>query len=529
MYHIAPIVLSKSELTINPRKTPSPFRLSRRQPSTRRSGPQFANTPRFLLSQTTPQKYDNDDIIDDDDYAASPSAPVATATPASQRIPPRWKKDVIEDYDDDELPASTYTGTRRRAGRELKDDAIESSPPKPASPGFLDTDFEALFAADDDRHKRRRVDAQPTLAQKLQEGREGGEGEQNKIKVSSSSSPEALQHNFLAPESPATRSAYNAPPQTPHPTRNAQATSTPSIKRPPRPPASTSTGIKVPAPSTQAPPSSTPFRSKPRFMLSARQISSSQSAGFATQPQPPTQIQTHTPSSSQFPSSTPLEKRKPTFVLPRSPPPSAKPAPEDIPTPFSPSSRTLRRRGRQRAGAGGASSYVPGGMAAEVRGWILETGTKREQAVAVPRVPVDYSEARVAEDLGRYLVGVRVVGVRHAVLSSAGPLAFITAEVVAGAGGDGSGEEVLHILAIGPARSKPRLSVRSAPGRVEVGDLLGFLRGLAWDVDLRESSALLDHEEVQGLLHTQEDDGIDRAKKRWLVAMEWDLVQEAKT
>lgn len=454
-------------------QTPSPFRLSRRQPSTRRSGPQFANSPRFLLSQNTPQKGKNDLDIVDDDYPPS-TAPVAS-TPATQRntIPPRWKRDVIEDFDEDELPRSTDTQWRRTES--VDDDIIESSPPKaPATPGPLDPEYEALFAPVEESHKRRRVSEQPTLAQKLHDGIDQG-----------SSSPEGS-HQFAAPETPAASSRPRA------------ATQNPSMQATPKMP---------PRPIRWTPgPTSTPFRSKPRFMLSAKKPPSTQPI-----------LGTQTPGQSQ-PTSTPLEKRKPTFVLPRSPSPNS--TKEDIPAPFSPSSRTLRRRGKARAGA---TSYVPGGMAADVRSWILETGSKREQALQSRLLNVD-SKVASSGVLSRYLVAVRVVSVSHAMLSSSGPLAFITAETVNDFAEKGEDSIVLNILALGPPRSKPRSSSRSTPVQIQPGDLLGFYRGLAWDIDLHDPRISLAAAELQTA--SSQVDAPEIGSKRWLVAMEWDLVEE---
>jgi hypothetical protein len=468
MYHFDLSFANSSRL-----QTPSPFRLSRRQPSTRRSGPQFANSPRFLLSQTTPQKGQNDLDIVDDDYSLS-TAPVA-GTPAPRRnaIPPRWKRDVIEDGDEEDLPG--ITSTQKKGGTELVDDIIDSSPPKaPVTPGPLDSEYEALFEPVEDGHKRRRVLGQPSLTQKLHEGI-----------GQTSSSPEAPSQ-FVAPETPASGSL----PRT--------ATQNPNLEATPR--------VLPRAFGSTPGPTSTPFRSKPRFMLSAKKPPSSQPL-----------LGTQTPAPSQL-TSTPLEKRKPTFVLPRSP--SPKSTKDDIPAPFSPSSRTLRRRGKQRAGT---TSYVPGGMAADVRSWILETGSKREQALPGRSLNTD-SETSFSGALSRYLVAVRVTSVSHATLSSCGPLAFITADTVNDCGQREEDANVLNIVALGSPRSKPRSSSRSTPGQIQPGDLLGFHRGLAWDIDLHDhriSSATTELQTTNSQVDTPEN-----CSKRWLVAMEWDLVEE---
>lgn len=380
---------------------------------------------------------------------------------------------MIEDYDEDELPQST--GTQRR-GTELVDDVIDSSPPKPpATPGPLDPEYEALFATVGDSHKRRRVSEQPSLAQKLHGGID-----------QTSSSPQGP-GQFAAPETPASHSRPRAA------TKNPNPEATPRM--PPRP-------IRwTPGPT------STPFRSKPRFVLSAKKPSNSQAV-----------LGTETPAQSQ-PTSTPLEKRKPTFVLPRSPSPNS--TKEDIPAPFSPSSRTLRRRGKTRAGA---TRYVPGGMAADVRSWILETGSKREQALHSRLLNTD-SEAGSSGALSRYLVAVRVVSVSHAMLSSSGPLAFITAETVNVSREKEEDCKSLNILALGPPKSKPRSSSRSIPGQIQQGDLLGFHRGLAWDIDLHDPQISPAGAELETAYSQVDIPAKDR--KRWLVAMEWDLVEEA--
>lgn len=265
------------------------------------------------------------------------------------------------------------------------------------------------------------------------------------------------------------------------------------------------------APLTATPASTqTPFRSRPRFVLSTQKPRSSQPAfrteiPFATQP------------------ASPQERRKPAFVLPRSPSPSA--APDDIPAPFSPSSRTLYRRGRHRFGAAG---YAPGGMAAEVRSWILEMGATREQGAT------NHTGGAVgggSPDLERYLVAARVVRVRPAVLSSAGVLSFVTAEkVVISPTGHDVDKKFIHIVTMGPPRSKPplhRTSLRadgSQAGFIHKGDLLGVHRGLAWHVTFEEYQAL----GISDDLRTDQfpdDESIDR--EQWLIAMEWDLIDEA--
>ncbi|KAJ5703884.1 hypothetical protein N7493_011022 [Penicillium malachiteum] len=456
-------------------QTPSPFRLSRRQPSTRRNaGPQFANSPRFILSQITPQKGVRDRGIVDDG-APPATAPVA-ATPLERRVPPRSKREVIDDSDDGELPRSTYT--QRKGVHRTTDYVIDSSPPDAAeSAELLDAEGNAAFEFIEDSNKRRRIQRdRRTLAEKLNEATK---------QTLSSSSPRNTKNAFAPPGTPAPRSLPKTEFQN----------STPGL-----PLRSTSWTTSTPA-NTK-----TPFRSKPHFVISSQKPPSSQ---FALRAETPAAFQQTSPS---------LEKRKLAFLLPPSPPPKEKV--DDIPAPFSPSSRTLNRRGRRRSNVSG---YSPGGMAAEVRRWVLEMGSKREQ---IKHKAGFYGNEKGSGDLSQYLVAARVVSVTQAAFSSAGPLAFIRAECVSESEGEMT---VLPILAMGLPRRKPSSCSRSTPFQIKVGDLLGFHRGLAWDIDLHapEASAYLGSGEQEVIL--SEMDNTQNPKERWLVAMEWDLVEEGAT
>ncbi|KAJ6031061.1 hypothetical protein N7540_001793 [Penicillium herquei] len=451
-------------------QTPSPFRLSRRQSTRRNAGPQFANSPRFILSQTTPQRgVRGTGIVDD---GAPPATAPLAATPLTHRVPPRSQREVIDDSDDGELPRSTYT--QRKGVYKRTDYVIDSSPPEAAeSAEPFDAAENAAFELIEDSNKRRRIQGdQRSLAEKLSEVTE---------QTLSSSSPGTLKHPFPPPDTPAPRFLRKTEFQN----------STPRI-----PPRSTSWATSTPA-NTK-----TPFRSKPRFMISSQKPPSSQFA-----------LRAETPAASQ-PTSPSLEKRKLAFVLPPSPPPKEKG--DDIPAPFSPSSRTLSRRGRRRSNVSG---YSPGGMAAEVRRWVLEMGSKREQMKYKPGFGGN-DKGSVA--LGEYLVVARVVSVNQAAFSSSGPLAFIRAERVSESEGE---MKILPILAMGLPRRKPPSCSRTTPFQIEVGDLLGFHRGLAWDIDLHapEASAYLASGEqaILSEVNTTQD-----TKERWLVAMEWDLVEE---
>ncbi|KAJ5970824.1 uncharacterized protein N7479_000742 [Penicillium vulpinum] len=469
--------------------TPSPFRLSRRNPSTRRSGPQFAPTPRFLLSQSATQKEDDDlDVIDDD--GPSSTRKVARNPPATQSLPrSRQQRDVIEDSDDAAKIADIRIGGRD--ADEITGDAIESTPPEePETPGILDAEFDALFAPVRDGNKRRRVEGATPF------------GRSNLTQIDP---------------------ILSSPPETANPTTDPldlpdQSTTTWDMgtQRTPAPSA------RQFAPATSTPGNiKTPFRGRPRFTLSSTaKPPSSQSA-------PKFKLNTLGIS--------PPERRKPAFVLPRSPSPN--PDTEEIPAPFSPSSRTLNRRSRNRPGV---SNYIPGGMAAEVRGWILEMGTKREQVPMPPLARASDLQAVDAslEKLKAYLLTARVINVSQSTLGGCGPLAFLQAEVLSGDYLQGKNPNAaLNIMIMGLSRSKsvvrqnPSHSDAPVTPNLRKGDIVGIYRGLNWSLELgnhfwdhQTPGQISDYVSECGL---SENDGQPETKEGWLIAMEWDLVETA--
>ncbi|KAJ5780635.1 hypothetical protein N7457_005795 [Penicillium paradoxum] len=460
--------------------TPSPFRLSRRNPSTRRNGPQFAPTPRFLLSQTATQSGNEEfDVIDDDGPSSTPQ--VAHNLPP-RGITPSRQRDAVDDSGD--VGVICHIRNDGRESNELPDDAINSSPPEePETPSIIDAEFDALFAPVGDRNKRRRVEGTTPLNPKRP----------TQIDPILSSPPETLNlptgHIDLLDHNRQSVEATDSNTQrTPAPSARqfAPAVSTPGEMR-----------------------TTTPFRGRPRFMLSS--AARPPSSQFAPNPK------THTPGIS------PPEKRKPAFVLPRSPPP--KPGAEDIPAPFSPSSRTLHRRGRNRAGR---PSFIPGGMAAEVRSWVLEMGAKRENFPQPPLTqPLEVQSADAStEKLRKYLVTARINHVSQSALSGCGSLAFLQAEALTGDHVQRTGpDDVLNIMIMGPSRSKSTPHLRK-------GDLVGIHKGLNWNLQL---GTHFSEPQIPGQVpsHVLErgpsgDGEHTEAKDAWLIAMEWDLIETAE-
>ncbi|KAE8164025.1 hypothetical protein BDV40DRAFT_125247 [Aspergillus tamarii] len=466
----------------------TPFRVpsSRRPNSSARpsAGPQFASTPRFFLSQQTPgstaRVHGKDGLIDGDE---SPQATPIANTRAAKREqdirPTQRQQEIIEDSDDG---LDDNEGAHRTSRNDISGSPDPDSSP-PGDAGELEAEFEALFGPTTTRPKRRRASLDPETP--LTQRRKHDDD------IIQTSSPEAP-----SPTMDRTQRQIQPPNQTY------------SEINPPR--TITTTTSQTSTPATIKP----SLRNNPRFTLSASQaIPGTQPQSSARPPPFPTPAPTSPP-----------PKRKPTFVLPRSPSPSqAAEDPSAIPTPFSPSSHTLRRRGRARSSA---PSYLPGGMAAEVRSWILEMGTKREQ------MQMNYrTRTGAGLDLERYFLVVRIADVRQSALASSGPLAFVRGQPVTSledeedASGHRESSEMKHILLLGTPRSQPAGGPSQHPDASSVpelvgGSLVGVHRGLVWDLDLEDRLS------GYGMQRDPDSDGHGQPKTttKWLVCMEWDLI-----
>lgn len=426
--------------------------------STRSAGPQFASTPRFLFSQTQKPHHDND----------ANESELPSTTSRNDRKPlvgstPRQREVIDDATDEDELDErEREPDTARPAKDGIFDDY--SSPPDAAeaeAAGDVDSEFEDLFALPTERAKRRRVSAETATA--------------------TATTPVRPRDDTTILTSSPEPQSWNEPPVTPFPRRPRPQDHNAATNETPKPP--------------PGPASAKPFRHHPRFMLSASQAPSSQ-------------VRVPLTPASQTPTSTSASRRKPAFVLPRSPSPSRED--EDhasLPTPFSPSSRTLHRRGRARSNAPG---YVPGGMASEVRSWVLEMGTKREQLQPSPGRQMFSSETK------KYLITGRITKVRRSALGSSGPFTFVEAQVQQPAEA-GVGES-RNILLMGSPSFRPGYH------ELQVDDVIGIYRGLVWEIELNQDGIddLLRKSSIPADLtgYKNSDD-----PEKWLVVMEWDLLQ----
>ncbi|KAB8233033.1 uncharacterized protein BDW43DRAFT_92497 [Aspergillus alliaceus] len=441
----------------------TPFRgpPSRRSDSSARprAGPQFASTPRFVLLQQTPG-HDADDLIDS--QGSPQSTPVASTRAADQTTSGSTlrQKEIIEDSDD----GLGYSG-----GAPDITGSVDLDSSAPDDTCDLDAEFEALFGPTTARAKRRRVslDTRTRFTQRRKRNDD----------MVQTSSPE-----LPSPSKGYTRGHSHTPAQT-FPQRTVSVT----------------TPLQPSTPGTIKP----TFRHNPRFVLSASQAAPSTQPQSSARPTPALTYSTPRP--------------KPTFVLPRSPSPSqAAEDPSAIPTPFSPSSQAVRRRGRHRPST---PSYLPGGMAAEVRGWILEMGTKRAQ--------MELNQGRHTgagvPDLQKYALAIRVTGVSQSTVGSSDPLAFVRGQAVTSLDGDHEGSPMKNVLLLGLPRYQPPQSLPQHPGadRVPVlaeGHVVGVYRGPSWEVDLGDGC------DLRGVGSDGGGNGNSSGTIRWLVSLEWDLI-----
>ncbi|KAL4819301.1 hypothetical protein BDW67DRAFT_140432 [Aspergillus spinulosporus] len=467
-----------------------------RAPPRQIARPQFASTPRFLFTQRAPSQRkepgNNDSIIPKDGVDLHSNVH-PTPTPARETI--SCQNEVIEDSSSDLDLEQDYNQKSKNDISGLLED-IPSSPPPDTTE--VDAEIEELFGPKGHPSKRRRasVSESTTLATpKVQKRRP--------YDVIETSSPEPSPYGSTY----AANSALNhetPSPSLPHRTtpRNQRT----SLSRPPAP----------------TPVTATPATVKPSINSCSRFLVSSASRA------PP----------------------KPTFVLPRpsSPEQTSDLRPYAIPTPFSPSSHTLHRRGQQRSPA---PSYLPGGMASEVRSWILEMGTKREQQQQQQQ---QQQQMQAASGLGRtsanvpsvdssrYSCMLRISDVRQSAPGSCGPLAFIRGQVVTAASvssknfmhdtgleTNGAGNDTRNVLLMGaPRLHAGELRPSSRVPSLQAGNLVGVLRGLVWEipgVETAVGSVPLPAENRHEQIWKDESEWSPEPRSgRWLVGIEWEII-----
>ncbi|KAL4980391.1 hypothetical protein BDW66DRAFT_125105 [Aspergillus desertorum] len=446
-----------------------------RAPPRQVARPQFASTPRFRFSQrAAPQRKEPGNSLLPEDEADIFLNLRPTPTPARNTTSRR--KEVIEDSGSDlDIEQECYQQSENGVDH-LHEDIPSRFPPNITG---VDAESEELSGPTRYRSKRRRVSVSvsATLATpEIQKRRP-----YDAIETSSS---ERSPYGFTS----AADSALNHEPPSPSLPYRTNSQTLRTLR-----PQSPAPGLVPATPATAKP----PIRNYPRFLVSP------------ASPPPP----------------------KPTFVLPGSPSPdqTGDPAPDAIPTPFSPSSHALRRRGRQRSST---PSYLPGGMASEVRSWVLEMGTKREQQMQMQMENASglaHTRADVSSiDPSRYSYVLRIRDVRQSALGSCGPLAFIRAQAAAAVAGD----DTRNVLLMGAPRLRAgELRPSSRVSKLQAGDVVGVLRGLVWEIPGVESGmgavSLLAEHEHERILRCESERLSGLRMGKWLVGMEWEVIPSA--
>ncbi|CRG91064.1 hypothetical protein PISL3812_08112 [Talaromyces islandicus] len=478
-----------------------------RQPSR-----QFASAPRFLLPQDDRASRDGVDRFRQRavsspfgqtpaSRAFSPRRPVATPTPRRNNNPD-IAGDEIEEEDEQERD--------REPGADIIERRRDDTSP-----------FEDLFAPPDPNKKRRishilADDLSPAPSQSQSQS-------QDTISSFEARSPPS-------PEQERVRYTLASPFPHPVPPNRRPLTETPAPSRrkfilEPKTPKfeeardhhSTSTNTQTPA-----------FRSPPRYLVSGNYTPSAPD-------EPPT------PQAGGSSSDKRVVAKRPAFVLPRSPSP---PDPDSNansgsppPAPSSPTStHSLGRRGRPKSTTSG---YVPGGMAEQVRNWILEMGMKREQQTHNTR-PHSFA------DPGRYSFTARIESCRNGYLASSGPVIIVYATPVPT---ETNQQDLIsqpnlqrNILLLGQPKLYPRSNMQgdsSTPGlSLKTGDVIGIPHsGLTWEIELDDDKASVEGERkvvASSQSSSSEDDdemmdanGSVRRLTKWQVAAEWDLLTQS--
>lgn len=563
-----------------------------RSPGLPKPRAQFAPSPRFLLSASRKNgRHDNgngEDIQESDSEeperrALSQFLAVRrTNKPENGGCP----RDLIEDFDEmkeggpEEMKEHNLVPLRPLAATksvEIGGDegTISDSEQNTTE---LDDQFDILFPPTPDRWKRRRVSVGPDEPLCIEQGRRP----YPRIDPISSGSDEPSspsgarardQGSSPLPGSPApyARSSRSYPRTDPISSGSDEPSSPSGVRDqgssplPDSPPApyARSSALRM---GTPGPPSTnfrTPFRDHLRFQSrpTLERIGNNSVAKDGT------------------PMSPPQSKRKPNFVVPRSPSLTHVDQDQDPqPAPFSPSSDS-RLRGKARASV--PNPYLPGGMASELRSWILEMGARRDRR---SHIYYDSAMAPGAQKNQAPFLNYHIKSASTRSMPSCGSVILVRALLLTPlesprppppALESDSGSGLYNIILIGPPSSflspyhrspsytnaetsshfrSSRLSRFSTPNLVPE-DKIAIYRGLAWGIELDAVTARnrrMSHDDridlettIPALRHPHSkiavvvldernrvevkvgtsttEPVVDREK--WLVATEWDVLR----
>ncbi|KMP05732.1 hypothetical protein CIRG_05413 [Coccidioides immitis RMSCC 2394] len=440
---------------------------------------QFAATPRFVFSQRQNRK--SGDGIDVSDKGSSPAARARKTIQDTPRNTEIKMKEVIEDSEGEEegdlLQGIVETS---RSGRP------ENEPGKTVAD---DDDEEMLLSFSLSQHQAKRRRLSISSADDL-EVRPVSARELDQISSTSSESPPSSPQ--AGPASPSAGNVDNLLSPTVHPM--------------PSTPFQPTGAASVPHHSSS--------RGPPRFMFSTpisstpRQPSGSNNA---------TTAQTST------------QRQKPRFVLPQTPSRRREPDISALltsPIPFPYAKRHARSKSR---------TFIPGGMASEVRNWILDLGTRKQvsQSQAPPQTTqtqADQGEREQPFDKYQLIVQVgeirtsaptdvrRQGGQRQGRLGHPAPFTLISPSKVQPPTASQN-----NILLFG----SPVSTVLPPMQKLQKGDWVGIRRGLVWDMEIEPFHT---GDASNNNANPEESDTISsiitRRTNVWLVSIEWDIIRK---
>ncbi|KAK2741710.1 hypothetical protein FQN55_008209 [Onygenales sp. PD_40] len=513
---------------MDPTKTPSrPGNAPRRGPTSERN----PRTPRFIFASSTP----------------SSSVPRFAATPRF-RFPERDTRaaDVDLDVSDAELFSSAPAADIRRTGdlelnypnnHSIEDSGsdeeellFQDDPSSSPIEGYLgagddpgpnnhDTNFDDNFPPMPENHKakRRRISLPPA-------------NNPNAEPISSypSSSP--------TPSPPPASNSSFASPTSPF---RQQATQEPSTPLPP------------PSTAFKRPPSSS--MKQPRFLFQSPSFAPSQRQNTAniissSQARPTT-------------APTPTQRRQPHFILPSSPsrPPERAQGTEERDQTFTTTSYPLLRRPRRSTTT--TPNFIPGGMAASVRGWLLEAeAIKHTSQHPSTHQPPDGRSVPNTQPPNNAQDPIRGREKNYHLISEVGDVHYQTAGSRSGGSAyvpghpapatlvttTATGQQAQKLLLFGAplsfpphTRSAAEILTQPQPGTgggragnlpptaatagVKRGDRIGVRRGLVWEMEIEEFGRRV---EADGEVQAERAENGARTE-RWIVGVEWDILRSS--
>jgi hypothetical protein len=410
------------------------------------SGSQFASPPRFLLSQNASRVDGSSQFHRSAALSPFGSTPGSTSRRSLAVVPERIHDLTIEDdvsleHSNDESDKEHNETNETRQDYDIS------------------TELDRLFASPRDSNKRRRIYSPQSKGKldhpirasvdEIQDSASSFSGDAGQIEVSDRTLESPFVHH-VSNRQPATF-------ETPAPIRHRRM----SDPRTPNDAAAHNLDI-------QSSNRRSAFHSPPRYILSANYT-----PPLAPQASPTTMASASAPSHG---------RKKPMFVLPRSPSPDTENPDSRTPVPVYPTlTQRPGRRGRP-APSDATARFVPGGMAEQLRDWILEKGAERDRIM---------QQRSRGTNEAQYILTARIDNCRHTYLKSSGHVTIVRATPRPSGNEEEPGDEQKELLLLGTGVSNPQASNRhatthhtSAGTILKAGDIIGIRAGLTWEIEL---------------------------------------------